>query len=142
MKSHPHGKRKSVGKLSAAGGTSIQRPGRQVGDESDGRSAVSGQVLSILARDSQRSSLALFQPQVLDEDPRNERDAARNAQLAVQAFEMGVDGVGRHTQADRDGGFLLVLEHRRQDLRLALGQLTGPSSPNRSMDGIPTRVTC
>jgi hypothetical protein len=100
--------------------------GRQVEDESDGRSAVSGRVLSILAPDSQRSSMALFQPQVLDEDPRNERDAARNAQLAVQAFEMGVDRVGRHTQADRDGGFILVVEHRRQDLRLALGQLKRP----------------
>jgi hypothetical protein len=129
MKPHPHGKGKSAGKLSAARGTSMRRPHgrkRQVGDEYDGRSAMSSRGLSILARDSQHSSMAFFQPQVLDEDPRNESDAARNAQLTVQAFEMGVDRVGRHTQADRDGGFLLVVEHRRQDLQLALGQLKRP----------------
>jgi hypothetical protein len=72
---------------------------------------VSGRVLSILARDSQRSSMALFQPQVLDEDPRNESDAARNAKLVVQTFEMRVDSVGGDTEVGRDSGFLLIVEH-------------------------------
>jgi hypothetical protein len=126
MTSHPHGQLQVSWQAVGCGRDILATPGTPSLDESDGRSAVSGQGLSILAPDSQRSSMALFQPQVLDEDPRNERDAARNAQLAVQAFEMGVDRVGRHTQADRDGGFILVVEHRRQDLRLALGQPKRP----------------
>lgn len=80
----------------------------------------------VLAEEPRRSSVTFLQPQVLDEDPRDERDTAGHAQLAVQAFQMGVNGVRRNTEVDRDDGFLLVVEHRLRDLALALGQLERP----------------
>jgi hypothetical protein len=70
-----------------------------------------------------RSSTAFSPPQVLDEDPQDESGAARNTQLAVQAFDMRVDRMRRNTELDRNRGLLLVVENRLHDLGLPLGEL-------------------
>jgi hypothetical protein len=118
------GREKSAAKLSPTEGTQrasirsirrVHRPGHECVDPHP--------VGAIPAQKVLRPSTAFLPPQVLDEDPQDESGAARNAQLAVQAFDMRVDRVRRNTELDRDLGFLLVVEYCLHDLGLPLGEL-------------------